>query len=174
MLLLVPPSPRIIVFSFSWPWNMNLISSLRHSPLLPSHPVAVPCSRTWALPQKPHVLILSWKWSQAFLFPGWGSLQDPVGGQSRAGESRKLWLNQVEGVRGCLIVTSLYGQRLQPPVTKRVNTPRSDHSVSSFCPQPKPQYMTQATQTQTRLSAVGPRHWLLLVYKIHLPDHNAA
>lgn len=148
----------LLCFSFGWPWNMNFISSLRHSP---PYPAAVPGPRAWALPQKPDVFIISWKWSQYFLSPGWGSVEDPVGGQAREGESRKLWLNQVVGVRGCLIVTSLYGQCLQPPVTKRFITPRSDLSFSSFCPQPKPHHTPLATKTHP--SAVGPRHWLFLV-----------
>lgn len=59
-------------------------------------------------------------------------MEDAVGGQAREGESRKLWLNQVACVHGCLIVTSLYGQCLQPPVTKKFTAPRSDLSFSSF------------------------------------------
>lgn len=92
------PCQGLLCFSFSWPWLHKLLLPLLDSPPCPT---TLPGSYPLGALTKPCVLITLWNWSQDYLFPGWGSVEDLVGGRAKEGEARKLlWLNQADGVGG--------------------------------------------------------------------------
>lgn len=136
MLLLVPPLPRIIVFFFLLTLEYELHLLPAPSPSL-SHCRARP--PYLGPPTETRCFDFIMKVESGLCIPMMGKSARSRGWAGQRGRIQEI---VVGSGAWCLIVTSLCGHCLQPPVTKRVNTRRPDHSVSSFCPQTKPHYTT--------------------------------